>query len=288
MRVVREPEELLRAGAQWRRRGESVGFVPTMGALHEGHRSLIQRARRENRRVVVSIFVNPLQFGPDEDYNRYPRPFYQDRRLCESSWVDALYRPSPEAMYPEGFATAVEVRGLSDLLDGEFRPGHFRGVATVVLKLLQQVRPDKAYFGEKDYQQLIVLGRMARDLDLGVEIVPCPTVRERDGLALSSRNAYLSANERANAPLLYRALAAGCEAAKAPGAKPERVTRLVKRLVQKIPRVSVDYIRLVDAATLEEAERLRGRLRLLAAIRLGRTRLIDNLAVPCKEQGPNR
>lgn len=283
MKLIRDPKEMAETAAQWRKRGWSVGFVPTMGALHEGHRSLIQRARRENDRVVVSIFVNPLQFGPSEDYNRYPRPFYQDRRLCEAAWVDALYRPSPEDMYPEGFGTHVEVQGLGEKLDGEFRPGHFRGVTTVVLKLFEAARPDRAYFGEKDFQQLTIIQRMCRDLDLGVQIVPCPTVRERDGLALSSRNAYLSAAERAQAPKIYEGLTAGVEAAKRPRAKPQDVLKSARRIIQRIPKASIDYVKLVDAATLEEPPRLKGRLRLLAAVRVGRTRLIDNIAVICED-----
>lgn len=283
MILIRKPEDMARQSAQWHKRGSTIGFVPTMGALHEGHRSLFQRARRENDKVVVSIFVNPLQFGPTEDYNRYPRPFFQDRRVCEASWVDALYRPSPDDMFPQGFVTTVEVPGLSDLLDGEFRPGHFKGVATVVLKLFEQVRPTAAYFGEKDFQQLAVLLRMVRDLSAGVRLVGCPTVREKDGLALSSRNAYLSPQERAQAPFLHKALAAGAAEAARSGAKPKDVVAAARRGISKIERVAIDYVRLVDAETLEPAERLRGRLRLLAAIRVGRTRLIDNVPVICKD-----
>ncbi|MBI4347518.1 MAG: pantoate--beta-alanine ligase, partial [Elusimicrobia bacterium] len=223
MKLIRTPDQMAALSAQWRRRGEGIGFVPTMGALHEGHRSLIRRARRENGKVVVSIFVNPLQFGPAEDYTRYPRPFYQDRRLCEAAFVDAVYRPDPGAMYPDGFCTTVSVAGLSELLDGEFRPGHFNGVTTVVLKLLEQTRPDRAYFGEKDFQQLTIVSRMARDLDLGPRIVPCPTVRERDGLALSSRNVYLSPQERSVAPKFPEGLRAGAAAAVRRGAKPKDV-----------------------------------------------------------------
>lgn len=283
MKLVRDPKEMFETALQWRKRGWSIGFVPTMGALHEGHRSLIQRARRENDRVVVSIFVNPLQFGPAEDYNRYPRPFFQDRRLCESAWVDALFRPSPEDMYPEGFGTHVEVEGLGQKLDGEFRPGHFRGVTTVVLKLLEATRPDRAYFGEKDFQQLAIIQKMVRDLSLAVQVVPCPTVREKDGLALSSRNAYLSPAERAHAPRIHEGLSAGAAAAKRARAKPLDVLKAAKRIIQKIPKASIDYVRLVDAATLEEAVRLKGRLRLLTAVRVGRTRLIDNVAVICED-----
>ena len=283
MKLIRTPDEMQTAAALWRKKGESIGFVPTMGALHEGHRSLILRARRENARVVVSIFVNPLQFGPSEDYNRYPRPFFQDRRLCEASFVDVLYRPDPERVYPDGFATTVDVGGLSSLLDGEFRPGHFRGVTTVVLKLFQQVRPDRAYFGEKDFQQLTIVRRMARDLDLGIDVVACPTIRERDGLALSSRNVYLSPQERMAAPKFHEGLGAGAVAAKRSRAKPKDVLAAARKVVGRIPGAVVDYLRLVDAESLQDAERLKGRLRLLGAIRLGRTRLIDNIPVICQD-----
>ncbi|MDE2291790.1 MAG: pantoate--beta-alanine ligase, partial [Elusimicrobia bacterium] len=191
MRIVSSPAAVSRLSASWRRRGERVGFVPTMGALHSGHLSLIRRARRENARVVVSIFVNPTQFGPKEDLRRYPRPFRRDAALCRTAGADALYHPSPAGMYPPGFATFAEVAGLSEVLCGASRPGHFRGVATVVLKLLNQVRPDRLYLGEKDFQQLTLLRRLVRDLDLPVSVVGCRLVREPDGLALSSRNAYL-------------------------------------------------------------------------------------------------
>lgn len=282
-----DPRSMLRLSQDWRRRGLRVGFVPTMGALHAGHLSLLARARKENGIVVASVFVNPLQFGPKEDFTRYPRPFARDRALCLGAGADALYHPSAKVMYPEGFCTRVSVEGLSGLLCGEFRPGHFQGVATVVLKLLEAVRPDRLYLGEKDFQQLTLLRRMVLDLGLPVKVVGCPTIRERDGLALSSRNAYLSAEERAAAPDIYRALRAGAGAARGRGAGPGSVLKAASRLLSRMPGARVEYLRLVDERGLAQARRLRGRLRLLAAVRLGRTRLIDNVPVICEDRPRN-
>ncbi|MBI5631086.1 MAG: pantoate--beta-alanine ligase [Elusimicrobia bacterium] len=278
MRIVKKPQEMARLSVLWRTQGLSVGFVPTMGALHRGHASLIKRARKENLKIAVSIFVNPAQFGPREDFSRYPRPFAEDSRLCAGLGVDALYHPDAAGMYPEGYATCVEVAGLSDILCGAFRPGHFRGVATVVLKLLEMVSPSKAYFGEKDYQQLIIVKRMARDLNLPCRIVGCPTVREADGLALSSRNKYLSPEERRLAPALYAALKAGARAAKK-GGPAKKVAAVAERRILRIPGASIDYVSLVEAESLREASALAGKLRLMAAVRLGSTRLIDNIPV---------
>lgn len=260
---------------RWQRRGLSIGFVPTMGALHEGHASLIRRARRETDRIVVSIFVNPLQFGPKEDFRRYPRTLDEDRVLCRREGVHAIYLPDAAAMYPKEFKTSVEVRGLSELLCGKFRPGHFKGVATVVLKLLEAVRPDKAYFGEKDFQQLAILRRMAEDLNLPARVVGCPTAREKDGLAMSSRNRHLSPAERSQASLLHASLAGAAGRARAP----EELVARARRGILRIPKVKIDYVALVDGQTLEPAKSLRGSLRLLAAIRMGKTRLIDNVPI---------
>lgn len=270
---------MARLARKWRERGQSIGFVPTMGALHAGHASLISRAGRENRRVVVSLFVNPSQFGPGEDFGRYPRPFAADRGLCASLGADALYHPSAREVYPQGFSTWVAVEGLSEPLCGKFRPGHFRGVATVVLKLLETVRPDRAYFGEKDFQQLVLIRKMARDLGLDARIVGCPTIREADGLALSSRNRYLSPAERAAAPLLYAALRAGAETARRAN-RPGGVLAAARAGIRGIPGVAIDYVSLVDPSTLRETRTLSSKkLRLLAAIRVGKTRLIDNIPV---------
>ena len=283
MRILRAPEAMRAFAEGLKRRGLSVGFVPTMGALHRGHLSLIERSLRENDRTIVSIFVNPLQFGPKEDLSRYPRPVAKDNRLCRQAGVAALYRPTAEAMYPPGFATRVEVPGLSDHLCGPFRPGHFEGVATVVLKLFEAVAPHRAYFGEKDFQQLTILRRMTTDLNLPLRIVPCPTVRESDGLALSSRNAYLGPAERVAAPALHQALALGATLCRKRGARPASVRRAMLAKVRTIPGVRVDYIEIVDPRTLESVRRLSGALRIAAAIRIGKTRLIDNIPVVCDD-----
>lgn len=277
-RLVRTKAALARATAEWRARGLSVGLVPTMGALHAGHAALVRRAARECGRVAVSVFVNPLQFAPGEDYGRYPRALPADRRLVAAAGAALVYAPSPEEMYPDGFRTSVEVAGVSDLYCGRHRPGHFKGVATVVLKLLNQARPDRAYFGEKDFQQLGILERMVRDLDVPVRIVRVPTVRERDGLALSSRNAYLSERERRSAPLLRAALESGATAARRRGATPASVLAAVRSALAGGP-LRLQYAAVADASTLEPARDLRGPRRLLAAAFLGRTRLIDNIAV---------
>jgi pantoate--beta-alanine ligase len=241
-----------------------IGLVPTMGAFHAGHEALVRRARAECDVVVVSIFVNPAQFGPGEDFERYPRDEARDAALAESWKVDHLFIPPPEEIYPDGFATWVEIEGLADELEGAMRPGHFRGVATVCLKLFNIVRPDRAYFGQKDAQQAAVLELMVRDLNLPLEIRVVPTVREADGLALSSRNAYLSAEEREAAAALPRALAAGAQA----GA--ERAAEVARASLAEEPRLAPDYV---------EVARLNGRVYLLAAARIGSTRLIDNVVL---------
>lgn len=270
IKVLSKRQALEALCGRWRKEGRAIGFVPTMGALHEGHAALIRRARRENRKVVVSIFVNPAQFGPREDYGRYPRPFAADKKLCAACGVDAIYRPTIAEIYPRGYGTHVEVSGLSDILDGVHRPGHFKGVATVVLKLLLTAQPHRAYFGEKDYQQLLVIRKMSADLNLPLAIVAVPTVRAKDGLALSSRNRYLTPAQRAAAPRLYAALKLGART---------RLLSQVRREIKKIPGVSIDYVSLVDAKTLEKTKGSGRKLRLLAAIRLGKTRLIDNIPV---------
>lgn len=274
--LVRTKSPLSRRAAAWRAKGLSVGFVPTMGALHRGHAELVRRAAAENDRVIVSVFVNPLQFGPGEDYGRYPRALPADRRLVSEAGADLVYAPSVGEMYPDGFRTHVEVEGVSDLYCGRYRPGHFRGVATVVLKLFNQVRPDRAYFGEKDFQQLGILEKMVSDLDVPVKIVPVRTVREGDGLALSSRNAYLSAGQRAAAPALRAALQAGRAEARRRAATPRTVENAVRRALARTS-LRLQYAAVVDASTLEPSRDLRPPRRLLGAAHLGRTRLIDNL-----------
>ena len=255
-----------------------MGFVPTMGALHSGHAALVSRAAAENDRVVVSIFVNPLQFGPNEDYGRYPRALPADRRLVAAAGADIVYAPSVKEMYGDGTRTTVEVAEISELYCGKYRPGHFRGVATVVLKLFNQVRPDRAYFGEKDFQQVVVLERMVADLNVPVKIVRVPTVRQADGLALSSRNEYLTPSERLTAPVLNAALLAGRREARRGGASVKSVTNAVRRALAG-SLLRIQYVAVGDEKTLAPAKNLRGRRRLLAAVYLGRTRLIDNTSL---------
>ncbi|MBO9581906.1 MAG: pantoate--beta-alanine ligase [Sphingobium sp.] len=278
MQIFRDVDALRRGLASLRDDGGHVAMVPTMGALHAGHMALVTEAQRRAARVVVSIFVNPTQFGPNEDLSAYPRREADDAAMLREAGVDILWAPGVEAMYPDGFATSIRVSGLSEELDGAHRPGHFDGVATVVAKLFGQVRPDIACFGEKDYQQLAIIRRLVADLDLGVEIVGVPTVRDPDGLALSSRNAYLSPDEREQALALPRALN---EAARAIVAGADVALALAEAAdaIRVGGFESVDYVELRDAANLKRIDSLDGPARLLAAARIGRTRLIDNIAV---------
>lgn len=258
----------------------SVGVVPTMGYLHEGHLALVTRAREQNDQVVASIFVNPMQFGPNEDFSRYPRAEERDLSLLESAGVDLVLLPPVDEIYPPGFQTAVEVMGVSAGLEGERRPGHFRGVATVVAKLFNITQPDRAYFGQKDAQQVAVIRRMITDLAFPVELVIVPTVRAEDGLALSSRNAYLSLDERAAAPVLYRALNTASAEFKSGQRDPERLRRIMRETLESEPLAQVDYISVADADTLVEAvEPIRAPVLLSMAVRFGSTRLIDNIVL---------
>lgn len=267
--------------------GKKVGFVPTMGALHEGHLALMRRAQGDCDVVVVSIFVNPTQFSPGEDYERYPRDLQRDSRLAQQVGVDALFTPSVEEMYPPGGQTVVEVPELAKRWEGEFRPGHFRGVATVCTKLFNIVQPDRAYFGQKDYQQLKVIERLVADLHLPLTIVPVATVRDQDGLALSSRNSYLSAEERQAATVLHRALEK-VEALFNAGERSGRILQevLLETLAQE-PRAVIDYAAVADAETLEPLEKVEYRAVALLAVRIGTTRLIDNTLLGAAWHGEN-
>jgi len=266
-----------------REEGKSIGFVPTMGALHEGHLSLMERARRDNDILVISIFVNPTQFGPGEDYRRYPRPFEKDRLLAQREGVDIIFYPSVSEMYGKEYSTYVEVERLSEGLCGLFRPGHFRGVASVVCKLFNIVKPNIAYFGQKDYQQLRIVKRMVEDLNMEVEIRECPIVREPDGLAISSRNSYLSPQERGEALSLYRALKCAKSLINNGSSIRDIISRMEK-IIQREPRAKIDYIKIVDPETLEDVNKIRpGRKALVAlAVWIGKTRLIDNILVKRK------
>jgi pantoate--beta-alanine ligase len=262
---------VLDVSRRWRRDGLTIGLVPTMGALHTGHLSLVESACRENDRVVVSIFVNPIQFGPSEDFERYPRDPERDADLLAKAGVDAIYRPTVAAMYPSGSSTRIHVAEVSEPLEGQARLGHFDGVATVVAKLFTAVEPDRAYFGQKDAQQVAVVKRMARDLDFPVEIRVCPTVREPDGLALSSRNAYLTIEERKAAASLSSALRLAANAYARGGRQPERLKQTLRERLDEEPLAQVEYAELVDPETFIAP----GSLAVLA-VRIGRTRLIDN------------
>lgn len=260
-----------------RGKGLSVGLVPTMGALHAGHGSLMRAARAETGLVAVSIFVNPAQFGPHEDFHRYPRPFEADVAFCAREGVDLIFHPEPTLMYPPGFRTYVEVHEWQDQLEGAARPGHFRGVATVVLKLFNIVQPDVAYFGQKDAQQALLIRRMVRDLDVPIRIAVCPTVREPDGLALSSRNQYLDPTQRRHAVVIAQALR-HAEAQVAGGERDaEAVRQAAAERITATPGAVLDYVAIVDADTLAPLDRIRGNVLIAAAARFGTTRLIDNI-----------
>lgn len=277
MQIVRNSEELTRAVAQLKRRG-SLALVPTMGALHAGHMALIEEGQRRTDSVAASLFVNPLQFGAGEDLSRYPRQEEQDALVLEEAGCDLLWAPLIDDVYPQGFSTTIKVSGVSERWEGEARPGHFDGVATVVARLLLSVRPDVALFGEKDFQQLAVIRRMALDLDLPVEIVGVATVREADGLALSSRNAYLSKNERQRAIALPKALIEARNSILRDAAVGHALQQGKQTLVDA-GFLSIDYFALVDAATLAPLDEPQGEMRLIAAATIGATRLIDNLPV---------
>jgi pantoate--beta-alanine ligase len=277
MRVLRTVAQIRAELDAERAAGRTVGFVPTMGYLHDGHASLIRRSAGECGVTVTSVFVNPLQFGPGEDLASYPRDLDRDVAVSADAGATLVFAPAVEEMYPEPMRTVVRVSGVSEPLEGASRPGHFDGVSTVVAKLCAVIGPCRAYFGEKDFQQLAVVRRMVRDLSLPVAVVGCPTVREPDGLAMSSRNVYLTAEERAQAPVLHRALAAAAAAVEDGERDPEAVRTLLRQQVAAASLARLDYAAVVDAATFEVPDPLVGELRLLLAVRFGRARLIDNV-----------
>ena len=278
MRIVGEIEEVRGAVAQARAKGDSIGFFPTLGGLHEGHLSLIRRARADNDFVVVSVFVNPTQFGPNEDLEAYPRQLEADAAMVAECGGDLAFAPSEAEMYPAEASTYVEVEGLTEVLCGAYRPGHFRGVTTVVAKLLNIVCPDRAYFGEKDFQQLAIIRRMVRDLNMPVEIVGCPTVREADGLAMSSRNSYLTPEQRQAAPAIYQALTLGAEAVRN-GCAPVEAERIVRDHIENTSALRVQYARALHPETLAEPDYTGPPILLAAAVFAGDTRLIDNIVI---------
>jgi pantoate--beta-alanine ligase len=257
--------------------GGTVGFAPTMGYLHEGHLSLVKQARAENPAVIVSIYVNPAQFGPKEDFGAYPRDLNRDLKLLRDAGVDVVFVPSDEEMYPPGFSSWVDVEKVTERLEGASRPGHFRGVATVVAKLFNIVRPSRAYFGQKDAQQVIVIKRMVADLNLGIEVAVVPTARESDGLAMSSRNVYLNPGERRAATVLFKALTLARQLATDGEKDAEKIRGQMISLIRKEPLASIDYVSIAHAGTLQELDLIEGPALVSLAVRIGRTRLIDNI-----------
>lgn len=276
MQVTKTVAETRALVKSWRKEGKTVGLVPTMGYLHEGHASLIRKCREENDIVVVSVFVNPTQFGPNEDLEAYPRDFARDNALCESLGADLIFHPEPEEMYQDPCAF-VSIETLSENLCGKTRPIHFRGVCTVVSKLFHIVAPDKAYFGQKDAQQLAIIRKMVRDLNFDIEIVGCPIIREEDGLAKSSRNTYLNPQERQAALCLSRAVKRGQELI-APGMDSEAVLKEMRAVIEAEPLARIDYVSMVDALTMRDVEKVDRDVLVAMAVYIGKTRLIDNFS----------
>ena len=275
MKIVETINEVRKRVKEWKKQGLTIGLVPTMGYLHEGHQSLMDAARKENDKVVVSIFVNPMQFGPTEDLAEYPRDLDHDAKVCENAGVDLVFHPEPEEMYEPDFCSFVDMTGLTEGLCGKTRPIHFRGVCTVVNKLFNIVQPDRAYFGQKDGQQLAVVRRMVRDLNMDIEIVGCPIVREEDGLAKSSRNTYLSPEERKAALILSKTIALGEELAKTEK-DAGKVVAAMKENIETEPLAKSDYLEAVDAVSMAPVNTLEGECMLAVAVYIGKTRLIDN------------
>ena len=288
MLIFDQIEMVRKQVGDWKKAGLSVGLVPTMGYLHEGHKSLIDAARKDNDRVVVSIFVNPMQFGPNEDLASYPRDLEKDAALCEAAGVDLIFHPQPEEMYAPGFCSYVDMNGLTTQLCGKSRPIHFRGVQTVVLKLFHIVTPDRAYFGQKDAQQLAVVKRMVRDLNVGTEIIGCPIIREADGLAKSSRNTYLNEQERKAALVLSISLAKGKEMAEGGERDAAKIKDCIKRIIEQERLAQIDYVEVVDFSditpigNLDEAKE--GTVLCAIAVFIGKTRLIDNFIFSVKNE----
>ncbi|MDO4586279.1 MAG: pantoate--beta-alanine ligase [Planctomycetia bacterium] len=277
--IIRDPQELQRRLTELRKQGKTIGLVPTMGALHYGHLSLVIAAKEESDISVVSIFVNPTQFAPNEDFDKYPRTLDDDVDLLSQIGVDFIFAPTPEKMYPRGFKSTVQVGGLSEVLEGSFRPTHFNGVTTVVLKLFNITGADFAYFGQKDYQQVAVVKKMVRDLNLPIEIISCPIIREEDGLALSSRNRYLSPTDRKNAIILSQSLQKAEKLIHSGERNAQTVRDEIRRMIETVPNAQIDYIAIVDPDSLIELENIAGNVVILLAVRIGSTRLIDNWIV---------
>ena len=276
MQIVSTVEEVRKQVKKWREEGLSVGLVPTMGYLHEGHKSLIDKAVEQNDRVVVSVFVNPIQFGPNEDLATYPRDLERDAALCENAGANLIFHPEPENMYESDFCSFIDMDGLTKGLCGKTRPTHFRGVCTVVGKLFNIVEPDRAYFGQKDAQQLAVIRRMVRDLNFNLEVIGCPIIREDDGLAKSSRNTYLSKEERKAAVILHKALLRGEELVKAGEKSAATVKQAITEIIESEPLAKIDYVDIVNFDNIETIETIDGSILAAVAVYIGKTRLIDN------------
>ena len=284
MKSIHSPSSMTAWSLRLRRDGVMIGLVPTMGALHEGHRALIREARLNCDALVVSIFVNPAQFAPNEDLAAYPRRISQDRTLCREEGVDVCFQPTAAGMYPEGFQTVVTVPSIARRWEGESRPHHFAGVATVVTKLFGVVRPDVAWFGQKDFQQCAVLQQLVKDLNFGIRLIVRPTVRDRDGLAISSRNVFLSAEERRLAPIFYQTLLAGQRAIENGTVDPEAVRAIMGKILSGEPAIRIDYLSICDPHTLEPLDRIDRQAVILGAVRLGAVRLIDNVLAKGKKK----
>lgn len=278
MKIVSTIKEVRECVSAWSREGQSVGFVPTMGYLHEGHMSLIDAAR-ENDKVVVSIFVNPMQFGPNEDLESYPRDLNRDANMCKEHGVDLIFHPTPEEMYGDNFYSFVDMDVLTQELCGLTRPVHFRGVCTVVTKLFNIVAPDRAYFGQKDAQQLAIIRRMVKDLNMPIEIIGCPIIREEDGLAKSSRNTYLSTEERKAALVLSRSIFLAREMIEKGERSAKLILEAMTKEIEKEPLAKIDYVKAVDLATIQQTDYIKGEVLIAIAVYIGKTRLIDNVAV---------
>ncbi len=277
MKIVKTVAEVREQVKAWRKEGLTVGLVPTMGYLHEGHKSLIDAAVKDNDRVVVSVFVNPTQFAPNEDLESYPRDMERDSVLCENAGAALIFNPEPAEMYHEDYSTFVDMRTLTQVLCGKSRPIHFSGVCTVVSKLFNIVQPDRAYFGQKDAQQLAVIRHMVEDLNFDIEIVGCPIIREEDGLAKSSRNTYLNEEERRQAVILSQALNKGKDAIEAGERDAEKVKAMICETIETMPLAKIDYVEMVDFKTFESVEKIQGEILTAVAVYIGKTRLIDNV-----------
>lgn len=279
MKIITTVDEVRQQVKAWKKEGLTVGLVPTMGYLHEGHKSLIDAAVKENDRVVVSVFVNPTQFAPSEDLESYPRDLNRDAALCEAAGAALIFHPEPSEMYHEDYSTFVDMRTLTQVLCGKTRPIHFSGVCTVVSKLFNIVQPDRAYFGQKDAQQLAVIKHMVQDLNFDIEIVGCPIIREEDGLAKSSRNTYLNEEERKQAVILSKALKKGKELIEDGETKASVVKQIIRETIETMPLSKIDYVELVDFKTFENVEELKGEVLAAVAVYIGKTRLIDNFII---------